>query len=176
MKSFSAILLCIPILTKAHNYSRNRAQNNCNKGCTETLLNNSYCDSYCNTIECYFDNYDCQCVPGCTAEMVLDNNKCDNECNVESCNYDNGNCEKDKEPSYINLLTIIGFVVIGISFCLIFGVMVWYYKKRRVEMFQRIASSENTSRLNYQELLSKWPEFKCTSDLLTETCTICLDE
>ena len=143
MKSFSAILLCIPILTKAHNYSRNRVISNCNKGCTDILL---------------------------------DNNKCDDECNVKSCNYDNGNCEKDKEPSYINLLTIIGFVVIGISFCLIFGVMVWYYKKRRVEMFQRIASSENTSRLNYQELLSKWPEFKCTSDLLTETCTICLDE
>ena len=176
MKTISIIFLCVPFLSYAEKYSRNRIKNDCYKYCTGYLLSNGICDLACNTIDCNFDNYDCRCSYSCTPEMVLDNNKCDEECNVESCNYDNGNCEKDKEPSYINLLTIIGFVVIGISFCLIFGVMVWYYKKRRIEMFQRIASSENTARFNIQELLSKWPEFKCTSEFLTEACTICLDE
>jgi hypothetical protein len=151
-------------------------KNSCSSYCTESFYYNDKCDPECNTLECKLDNYKCECVPGCSASLVF-NNVCDEECNFKECEYDNKNCEDDgKSPSYINLLTIIGFVVIGISFCLIFGVMIWYYRKKRLEMFQQVSSSESTSRQIVEELVKRFPQMKVSNELIGETCTICLDE
>jgi len=149
---------------------------NCLKYCSPSLYNNSVCDEDCNTLECLFDNYHCECAKGCNAYMVFNNKRCDPECDFKKCNFDEEYCLDYSSESYINLLTIIGFIIIGISFCLIFGIMVWYYKKRRQEMFQRVASSESSTRNTVSELNKKIPELKCPDIYLGEPCSICLEE
>lgn len=149
---------------------------NCLEYCNISLYSNNICDEACNTFECSFDNYKCECAEGCSAFMVFGNTVCDPECDYKKCNYDNKNCLEPSNPSYINLLTIIGFIIIGISFCLIFGIMAWYCKKRRQENFQRVSSSENSMRNTVLELNKKSPELKCPDLYLGETCSVCLEE
>lgn len=147
----------------------------CSKYCSESLYYNWVCDSVCNTIECNSDNYNCECAPGCTASLLYNKN-CDSECDNKACNYDRDYCTDDTNATYINLLTIIGFIIIGISFCLILTIMIWYYRRRRLEVFQRVADSEHSLRLTISELNSKYPESKCSESSLGQSCAICLDE
>lgn len=58
---------------------------NCNSGCFEANLGDSFCDMACDVEECGYDNGDCGCADGCTfAEIGM----CKPECLVANCGYD----------------------------------------------------------------------------------------
>jgi hypothetical protein len=54
------------------------------------MLGDGSCDEVCNVAECRYDEDDCQCADGCTAELRL-NDVCDEECFNAECNWDD--CE-----------------------------------------------------------------------------------
>ncbi|OMJ70332.1 hypothetical protein SteCoe_31705 [Stentor coeruleus] len=160
--------------TKECKFDGDDCKDYCYPGCTNEMRYNLFCDDQCNNEACKYDNFMCSCAPGCYSSFLY-NDMCDDVCNVKSCNYDNNQC-KEESSTYINMLTIIGFVVIAVSFCLIFFVMIWYYKRRRNENFYRIASVEESGRSNLIEINERIPEIVCPINLLNETCVICLEE
>ena len=148
--------------------------NSCNEGCTLNLLLNYACDAACNASRCFYDNYSCLCAPGCY-DFYLGNGVCNPECDFAVCNYDSEDCNPGK-TDYISTLTIVGFIVIAISFCLILIVMIYYYRRRRNDFFLRVHTSEQTNRNYMIEINQKIPEFKCPEECIGETCAVCMEE
>lgn len=148
--------------------------NNCSVGCTLNMLLNQECDEACNTSNCFYDNDSCLCAPGCF-NSYLGNGICNPECDFAVCHYDSEDCNSQKSD-YIGTLTIVGFAVIAISFCLILIVMIYYYRRRRNDFFLRVHTSEQTNRNYIIEINQKIPEFKCPGEGIGETCAICMEE
>jgi hypothetical protein len=71
---------------------------NCNPGCTPSLLSSSQCVSPCNVSACEYQNWACTCIPGCTPDLLM-NTDCDSICSFPECYYDNGFCPSTQIPS-----------------------------------------------------------------------------
>ena len=67
--------------------------NECSKGCSLIMLENSYCDEECNNEKCNWDNSHCLCSENCTTSL-MNSQKCSvsSPCLTESCNFLDGAC------------------------------------------------------------------------------------
>lgn len=125
---------------------------------------------------CIKDFHYCDCYKETTCiYTTLHNEECDQQCNNDICDYDLNNCGSN-DSNYIGLLAIVGFIIIALSFCLIFTIMVWYYRKRRNDNFSRISSTDESGRFTLSDINNKLPEYKCPEKNIGEVCVICLDE
>jgi LNR domain len=153
-------------------YDGNDCKDLCAPRCYPNLLNNSVCDLACNTMSCDYDSDECLCSFGCYPHL-LGNGKCNSLCDETSCYNDYGDCNS-KNITYVQILTIIGFIVIVSSFCLIFIVICLYIRKQRNNQFSRV-SNQDIGR-SMDEINQKLPEISCPGELSQDICVVCLEQ
>jgi hypothetical protein len=147
-------------------------ESQCSIGCSSKMIGNQICDESCDILACNFDGGDCGCTEICYL-TYMHNGRCESWCDYASCDYDGGDCNR-AGPSYLSFLTIIGFVIISLSCCVMIGIVFWYYRKRQAS-FVRITNSEESARRDIGEINNRMPEIECPEGELGENCAICLD-